>query len=493
MDHLIGNSHCPYSFYPIKLISTVNIRNPSTVSAASSRRQQLPKNLRSPRRAKLPPEPVLYRQPINKREEDNKVKETSKEDAHSVGSSVSEWSPDELEAISALFERKLPQKRPISNKPKPRPLPLPLPYKTRPALVPTPKHHIRLAARSVLASRATVSDQVRKNPEALIGIARDIAALSPDSDVSEVLDGWAKFLRKGSLSMTVRELGHMGLPERALQTFLWAQKHQPELFPDDRTLASTVEVLARSGKLKMEFELEKFLNSASRVVLEAMARGFIRAGNLGRARRLLLIAKQNNRTLDTSVYVKLILEAGKNPDGYKLASALLNELAEREELDLRPQDCTAIMKVCVRLKRFEVVEGLFNWYKESGKDLTVVMYTTVIHSRYCEKKYREGLALIWEMERSNLILDLPAYRVIIRLCVALNDLERAARYFSRLKEAGFAPTYDIYRNMICVYGASQRLAKCRQICKEVEMAGFTLDKETVALLSGVEEAVSLGE
>ena len=43
---------------------------------------------------------------------------------------------------------------------------------------------------------------------------------------------------------------------------------------------------------------------------------------------------------------------------------------------------------------------------------------------------------------------LAAYRVIIRLCVALNDLETAARYFSRLKEAGFAPTYEIYKIVI---------------------------------------------
>lgn len=335
---------------------------------------------------------------------------------------------------------------------------------------------------------------MRKNPEALIGIARDIASLSPESDVSEVLDSWAKFLRKGSLSITIRELAHMGLPDRALHTFLWAQKHRPELFPDDRTLASAVEILARNGKLKMEFELDEFLNSASRNVLEAMARGFIRAGSLSRARKLLLIAKQNNRTLDSSVYAKLILEAGKNPDGYRLASALLDELAEREELDLRPQDCTAIMKVCIRLKKYEAVESLFSWYKEeSGKDLTLVMYTTVVYSRYCEGRYREGLALVWEMEGSNLVLDLPAYRVVIRLCVALNDVERAARYFSRMKEAGFAPTYDIYRDMIRVYGVLGRLAKCREICKEAEMVGLALDKETARLLSDLEAEVSAGE
>lgn len=488
MDHLLANSRSSHAVNPIKPISATRARTHFAAFASSSRRQ-LPKNLRAPRREKLPPQPLPYRQPISKQEQGSPREETSKGDAPIVEENESEWSQGELEAISALFERKMPQKSLVSNHPKPRPLPLPLPYKTRPALSPTPKRHIRLAARSTLASRATVSDQVRKSPEALIGIARDIAALSPESDVSEVLDSWARFLRKGSLSMTIRELGHMGLPDRALHTFLWAQKHRPALFPDDRILASTVEVLARNGKLKTEFELEKFLDSASRTVLEAMARGFIRAGNLGRARKLLLIAKQNNRTLDSSVYAKLILEAGKNPDGYRLASTLLDELAEREELDLRLQDCTAIMKVCIRLKRFEAVEGLFNWYKDSDKDMSIVMYTTVIHSRYCENKYREGMALVWEMEGSNLILDLPAFRVVIKLCVALNDLERAAKYFSRLKEAGFAPTYDIYRDMIRAYGASRRLAKCRQICKEVEMAGLTLDKETIDLLSQIEAEI----
>nr|CAD1840771.1 unnamed protein product [Ananas comosus var. bracteatus] len=123
------------------------------------------------------------------------------------------------------------------------------------------------------------------------------------------------------------------------------------------------------------------------------------------------------------------------------------------------------MKVCVRLRRFEAVESLFDWFKESGRRPSVVMYTTVMHSRYCDRKYREGLALIWEMEGSNCLLDLPAYRVVIKLCVASNDLARAVRYFSRLKEAGFVPTYDIYCDMIKVYaafGGWQSVSSCAE-------------------------------
>ncbi|XP_020091563.1 pentatricopeptide repeat-containing protein At2g01860-like [Ananas comosus] len=420
----------------------------------------------------------------------SKEEEDDDDDESGGCSDDSGWTQEELDAISALFDRPIPRK-PVKPS-KERPLPLPSPYKTRPDGIPTPKRHIRSnAARSDVSSRLSFSDRVRKNPQVLVKIAREIAALpSPESDVSAILDRYAPFLRKGSLSMTIRELGHMGLPERALQTLLWAQKQQQQqkngLFPDDQILASTVQVLARFGRLKLGSEIKNYLSSASRSVLEAMARGFIRAGNLNLARKILLLAKDGRRTLDSSIHAKLILEAGKTPDGYKLASALLDELGEREEFDLKPQDCTAVMKVCVRLRRFEAVESLFDWFKESGRRPSVVMYTTVMHSRYCDGKYREGLALIWEMEGSNCLLDLPAYRVVIKLCIASNDLARAVRYFSRLKEAGFVPTHDIYCNVIKVYAAFGRVAKCKQLCREAESVGLKLDGETVSLLGEME-------
>ncbi|KAA8537401.1 hypothetical protein F0562_026911 [Nyssa sinensis] len=321
-----------------------------------------------------------------------------------------------------------------------------------------------------------LSKQVYKNPSFLLDLAKDIRSLPSEENVSTVLMKWAPFLRKGSLSLTIRELGHMGLPERALQTFCWAQK-QPQLFPDDRILASIVEVLARTRELKMPFNLEKFTSLASRTVIEAMVRGFIKGGSLKLAWKLLFVAKNGKRMLDSSIYAKLILELGKNPDKHMLVLTLLQELGEREDLNLGQQDCTAIMKVCARLGKFEIVESLFNWFKESGCDLSVVMYTTVIHSRYSNKKYREALALVWEMESSNCLFDLPAYRVVIKLFVALNDLSRTVRYFSKLKEAGFSPTYDIYRDLFTIYMVSGRVSKCKEVCKEAEMAGFVLDKQ----------------
>ena len=159
----------------------------------------------------------------------------------------------------------------------------------------------------------------------------------------------------------------MGLPERALKTFCWAQK-QPQLFPNDRILASTVEVLARNHELKVPFNLEMFTALASRGVIEAMVRGFIRGGSLHLARKVLLIAKHGKRMLDSSVYAKLILELGKNPDKQLLVVALLDELGERDDFDLSQQDCIAIMKVCIRLRKFDIVESLFNWFKQSGHE-----------------------------------------------------------------------------------------------------------------------------
>lgn len=473
--------------------SLVRVNCLSGLNKGASRRK-IPKNLRYPRRPKLPPNPGNSF--IKKKgggtnpfqmdsDSSDRVEESDDNVEEEIdGDDSLTWSPDEIEAISSLFQGRVPQKPgKLSRK---RPLPLPTPYKIRPLGLPTTKKYVRAASPSTLSSRSSLSKQIYKNPDFLIGLAREIRSLPSDADVSDVLDQWRRFLRRGSLSLTIRELGLMGLPERALQTYCWAQK-QPQLFPDDRILASTVEILARHRELKLPYGLEKFMSSASRSVVEAMARGLIRAGSLGHVRKLLLIAKDTNRTLDPSIHAKMILELGKNPDQFRRVLALLNELGEREDLKLKQQDCTAVMKVCTRLGKFEAVESLFNWFKESGESPSVVMYTTLIHSRYHAKKFREGWAAVWEMEESNCLLDLPAYRVVIKLCVSLNDLSRSVRYFSKLKDAGFAPTYDVYRDMIKVYAASGRWAMVKQMCKEVERAGFKLDKEMASLLSQLEE------
>lgn len=387
-----------------------------------------------------------------------------------------DWSSDEIEAISSLFKGRIPQKPGKLNRE--RPLPLPLPYKIRPLRLPNPKN-------ITLSSRKSVSGQLYKSPNFLIELAKEIRSLPPDKDASVVLNNYARFIRKGSLSLTIRELGHMDLPDRALQIFCWAQK-QPLLFPDDRILASTVEVLARTRDLKMPFNLENFTGMASKNVYEAMIRGLIKGGNLKLSWKLLSDARNGNRVLDASIYAKLILELGKNPDKYVLVTELLEKLGEREDLNLTQQDCTALMKICIRLEKFEIVESFFNWFKQSGGEPSIVMYTTLVHSRYTDEKYREALALIWEMESLSCLLDLPAYRVVIKLFVALKDVSRAARYFSKLKEAGFSPTFGIYRDMIKVYVESGRLAKFKEVCREAETAGFKLDKETRSILLQLE-------
>lgn len=383
------------------------------------------------------------------------------------------WESDELEAISSLFQGRIPQKPGKLHRE--RPLPLPVPYKLRPVGLPAPKTQVKLTAPAVAFSRASMAKKVYKSPSFLVGLAREISRLGPDEDVSKILGKWVQFLRKGSLSMTIRELGHTGCPERALQTFLWAQK-QPHLFPDDWILASTVEVLARNHELKIPFNIDRYTGLASRSVLEAMIKGFIKGGKLRLAWKVLVVARRDKRMLDSSIYAKLILELGKNPDRHRHVLPLLDELGERDELNLSQQDCTAIMKVCIKMEKFEVVESLFSWFKQSGFQPSIVMFTSVIHSRYTEKKYREALAVVWEMEASNCLLDLPAYRVVIKLFVALNDLSRAKRYFSKLKEAGFSPTFGLYKDMLQIYMASGRIGMCKEICKEAEIAGFKLDK-----------------
>ncbi|KAM7474202.1 hypothetical protein LguiB_021445 [Lonicera macranthoides] len=474
-----------YSLYPFQHSTKIlTLTNPSTNRTTLIKAQSKNPHLRYPRRTKLPPDlevntflkkPNTKTTPLIDDPNSNETHDSIEANLDLDGETDDVvWDPDEIEAISSLFRGRIPQKPGKLNRV--RPLPLPLPHKIRPIALPTPKKHKRAQSLTKL---------LYKNPSFLIGLAKEIKNLPQDEDVSRVLKKWVQFLRKGSLSITIKELGHMGLAERALQVFSWAQK-QPLLFPDDRILASTVEVLAMTHELKMPFNLESFVKLGSRSVNEAMMRGYIRGGNLKLALKLLRAVKYSNRVLGSGIYAKLILELAKNPDRYTLVLDLLQELGEREHLNLSQQDCTSIMKVCVRLGKFETVEVLFNWFKQKGRDPSVVMYTMVIHSRYSAGKYREALALVWEMEGSNCALDFPAYRVLIKLFVALNDFSRTVRYFAKLKEAGFSPTFDIYRDLVKICVVSGRMAKCKEVCKEAEMAGFKFDKQTRSWLLQLE-------
>jgi len=470
-------------FVPLgRILCRNQIINLAAHSSKSNRSRKYPtKNLRYPRRDKLPPEfgvnlflnkPTTTTTELIHDDDDKDLNvEVSDEAEQNVDTDVV-WESDEIDAISSLFQGRIPQKP--GKLDRERPLPLPSPHKIRPLGLPTPK---RLPA--MVSTRGSMDKKLYKSPSFLVGLAREISRLNPDEDVSTILGKWVHFLRKGSLSLTIKELGQMGFPDRALQTFCWAQ-NQPHLFPDDWILASTIKVLARKNVLKLVFDLNKFTSSASRGVLEALIKGFLKGGNLRPAWKVLEIARRDKRMLDPSIYAKLITELGKNPDRYIHVVSLLDELGARDDLNLNSQDCTAIMKVCAKMGKFEVVESLFSWFKQSGSQPSVVIYTTVIHSRYTERKYREALELVWEMEASNCLFDLPAYRVVIKVFVALNDLSRAVRYFSKLKEAGFSPTFSLYNDMLEIYMASGRIAKCKEICKEAEIAGFMLHKHLVS-------------
>ena len=123
----------------------------------------------------------------------------------------------------------------------------------------------------------------------------------------------------------------------------------------------------------------------------------------------MLAARDSSSELDDGIYSKLSAKANQSIRGNKLTVQLLDELRMRDKLELEIQNCTTIMKGCIMLEMHVAVESLFHWWKESGHRPNVVMYTTIMHNRYCSGNFREALALVWEIEESNCLLDLSAY------------------------------------------------------------------------------------
>jgi hypothetical protein len=189
-----------------------------TLVVHSSTRRRQPKYIRYPRRTKSPPDfgvnlflkktdmsskdPSLTDLIDNKKPyfaEEEEDKEEQEQDDTEEGREQDSgvfWDSDEIEAISSLFQGRVPQKP--GKLSRERPLPLPLPYKLRPLGLPTPKKHVKSASPTAVSYRASLSKQVYKNPRVLIAIAKEIRSLSSEEDVSVILNKWARFLRSST-------------------------------------------------------------------------------------------------------------------------------------------------------------------------------------------------------------------------------------------------------------------------------------------------------
>jgi hypothetical protein len=158
-----------------------------TLAANSNRRRKNPtKNLRYPRHDKLPPEfgvNLFLKKPTTTTTEqthdDKDFDEESNEEEQNVDTDVV-WESDEIDAISSLFQGRIPQKP--GKLDRERHLPLPSPHKLRPLGLPTPK---RLPA--MVSTRSSVDKKLYKSPSFLVGLAREISRLNPDEDVLTIL------------------------------------------------------------------------------------------------------------------------------------------------------------------------------------------------------------------------------------------------------------------------------------------------------------------
>ena len=108
------------------------------------------------------------------------------------------------------------------------------------------------------------------------------------------------------------------------------------------------------------------LSSGNRDSFEAIARGFIKADQCKQARDVLLVSRDSSCELNDGIYAKLFPKASKSIRGHKFVAQLLDELGMQDKLELEIQDCTAVMKGCIRLEMHEAVESLFYWWKESA-------------------------------------------------------------------------------------------------------------------------------
>eukprot|EP00250_Pteridium_aquilinum_P026798 c33606_g1_i1 orf=87-1400(+) len=368
------------------------------------------------------------------------------------------WTSEQLDIVAALLQT---PPRPFSaNRPAP----------------PAPRHPSKHRSVGIPVRHArTRISQTRpaKDKRFLTRLATQISELPHGHHVSDILHAYQHVLIRGSLSATIRELGHLGQPLRALETFEW-QQSCTHLCSDERTLCASIEVLAKAHMEEKAWDLLQEYAPASPLAFQALAHGLMQAGLLHRALLVKKSAENCGVLISQGMYAELILLAS-HLNKMKEVRTLVQELGAFPELQLTLEHCTSVMAACRKAQMYDAVLGLFYWWKHAGFLPNVVMYEIVITSLSSVGKHRDALAMYWEMEKNDCAPNLLAYTALFEVCVQLGDSLRALRLYARMRDSDIAPTYAVYKNLIKVCCSDGRLGKAKEFMGAMKKEGLWVE------------------
>ncbi|KAI5065512.1 hypothetical protein GOP47_0020207 [Adiantum capillus-veneris] len=382
----------------------------------------------------------------------NKENEQQEDQSAAMG-----WTAEQFDIVTALL-RTPPKPFPVHRAPPPPRL---LP-KHRPVGLPARRLHL-----------PNLTPRPAKDKLFLTDLAVQISKLPPHSHASQVLHGIQHLLVCGSLSATVRHLGHLGLPLRAFETLEWQQTCS-HLWPDERALCAAIDVLAEEGKEEIAWDLLHTHAPMSSLAFEALARGLIAASLLNRALLVKEKAESSGLVLNQGVYAELILLASRLYK-FKEMRKLVQELGYFSELQLGLEHCTSIMAACRKAQMYDAVLGLFEWWKQADFVPNVVMYQIVMTTLSDLGKYRDALAVYWEMTKNGCPPHLSAYDALFEICAQLGDASRALKLLAKMRESNISPTHNIYINLIKVCCQDGRLGKAREFIETMRKEGLPVE------------------
>lgn len=381
------------------------------------------------------------------------MEEEEREEQRAAGG----WTAEHLDIVSTLLQR---PPRPFSAHKAPRPPRVP--SKRRHVAVPTPRLRFPIP-----------TSRLGKDKHFLTRLSAQISDLPPHAHVSDILHRVQHLLTRGSLSATIRDLGHLGLPLRAHEILEW-QKQCSHLWPDERTLCAAIEVLAEAGMEERAWDLLHTHAPLSSLAFAALARGLAAAGLFNRAMLVKGKAESSRLVLGQGVYAELILLASRL-NKLKEMTELIHELGSFPDLQLGLEHYTSVMAACRKAQMYDAVLDLFQWWKQAGFFPNVVMYQIVMTSLSDLGKHRDALAIYWEMEKGGCDLHLPTYIALFEVCAQLGDASRALRLFTKMRESNITPTHNIYTNLIKVCCWDGRFGKAREFMEAMRKEGLPVE------------------
>ena len=119
----------------------------------------------------------------------------------------------------------------------------------------------------------------------------------------------------------------------------------------------------------------------------------------------------------------------------------------------------SIIDCCIRCRRFEVAQGIFEEMKQVGSEVSpdLITYSTMVKGHCQEQDLKGALTVLQDMEKRNIKPDEVLYNSLLDGCCKADQIDIAMMLYKNMRTLGIKPSNVTFSILIKIYGKSKEV------------------------------------